>query len=440
MPRHNIIGFGQWIPRLPEAQWIWAASSGDDPQHGLIVSQSVIDDHGGIDLTEMTAAMVRTELEHICTDCYYSLTRDSALADSLSDNLPPLDSPDYMGRWMERYLDEVHDPDILINRAVIASADNTDPDSMMMPCLDMACNGTSWASPEALEVDVAPIVACPECGNFSCVPLSSLMRGGDQLQLGLAALARSPVSSRVNHRVRWRFMIDERQNNPEVVELHGISPGVRRNIIMFGFNGDYFRRERDHFIRARANFETLSEILHLSEWDATTTVGWNVLHLIDSPPHVWEQLVVLIRKISADPTAILDEGKAESIRTRLVDEEWGNEEYRRFLRLLAETGILRDNSSEDRFSSSEDRLGLEFWNHLYKSVINRLELRPIIKRTGRVTFPSAAVVAGITLSGIEKAWRDFVTPGTGTIEEFFDADKLGANLEAGLEEAGVVAG
>jgi hypothetical protein len=387
-------------------------------------------DHGGIVLATMTGAQVYAWLEHECSECYYSLTRDSGIANALSDNLPRMDSPNYLNRWMERYLDEVHDPDVLINRSLLSVTAPPDIGDVMMPCLDVACVGVAWMSESEADED-SPIHQCPECGGWSCVPISSLIRGGDSLTLGLAALARSPVRSRVNHRNRWRFMIDERQDNPEVVELVNAGQSMRRRgstRITFGFNREYFQRDREHFIRARANFETLSDIMTMTEYDMVSAVGWNVGQLLTLPNEIWDRLAELVRRISADPTAILDEGRAESIRTRLVDEEWGNEEYRRFLRLLAETGILRD-------SSGEDRLGMEFWIFLYKSTLNRLGLRPVVKRTGRVTFPTDDVIAGITLSGIEKSWRDYVTPGTGTVEEFFDETRLGATPHGSGETA-----
>jgi len=423
---HEVGEDGSWMSH--DGRSIWVSNFGDsDRRQGLIVNSEILLHHPDLDLSTTTGNDVHHYLRRNCSDCPYQLASDRGLASSLLDNLPAADSPDYLQRWVDQYRTMVYDPEGIANRALMQlSVDGVGRGVTTMPCIDPLCTGRPNVPTSILEKYDAPIRQCPMCNHYTCVPLQSLVRGDELAPLAAVGLMGSSIAGRVVPATRWRQMVHERQVNPEVIRLEAAPRDSAT--LLFGFNGEYFQRNRDHFIRARANFETINSVYRMHEYEELELMAWSVNQLFSITGDQWDKVMDIVERISADPLAILDEDKASSIRDDLARAAWSGSEYRRFLRSLISTGILKDGAP------LPEKLGDEFWQFLYGMVCKQRGLSPIIKRTGRVAFPTAEVVAGITLPAIEKSWRDFAYRDAGDILDYFEEDRLGTIPELTREE------
>ena len=141
----------------------------------------------------------------------------------------------------------------------------------------------------------------------------------------------------------------------------------------------------DHFIKARVNREVLIGAgLYLPAVDTPL-----VSRITDINLKSLELLTMLL----SDEGMCLDLERATDIRAEYIDEKWLNEYYS-FARTISKRKIIKVDSA-----------GLtEMLTALYNIVQNNIGSRPVIKRTGKVVFPTKEVLDNISDRDIKLAF------------------------------------
>lgn len=196
--------------------------------------------------------------------------------------------------------------------------------------------------------------------------------------------------------------------------LHGLLtsslPGLMRrasiNNIMLGLGGAHdcarvqYRSQRphlyistdipqlkvdgDHFIRGRVNREVMSE------YGFDSDLSFMMLAFSRSHP----EMVSILSRLLGDEDIMLDEGRADKFRQEFVDTQW-EDEFIDFVSKLRASGTLKVDSA-----GVQDTL-----TALYNMAQKKSGKKTIIKRNGKIVFPTQHVLENISQPLIERAFN-----------------------------------
>jgi len=234
---------------------------------------------------------------------------------------------------------------------------------------------------------------CGNCGGFTMVHETLLLESGppdgtimNMMFYNMHTLDRMMMSHKI---------LSEMATTHDSVRIHYRSQGpclrISTEIPQLNVNGD-------HFIRGRVNREVMEEHglnVHASE----IVIGFSRVDV---------GVVSLLRRLFSDPGIMLDEGKAEKFRQEYIDGQW-EDEFIAFVNQLRGRGVLKVDSS-----GVHDTL-----TAIYNMAQKSSGKKTIIKRSGKIVFPTQAVLENISQPLIERAFS-ITEHGRYKLEEAFD--------------------
>ena len=232
---------------------------------------------------------------------------------------------------------------------------------------------------------------CPACGKVTAVRASDLPAVPDACVVNL--LAYNMHSLTISNLTNNDFVKMADTDKAKLVFMRS------RILLAIDTGIPQLTARGDHFIRARVNRSVLADMGHTIPTDS----DWNIQFIGGSRAN----LRVVIR-LMADDNIVLDPSRADQFREEYIDDQW-SEEYVAFVTKLRHNGILRVDSA-----------GLnETLTALYNIVQNAGGIKSIIKKNGKVVFPTADVVGGINKLALSKAFSLTEHNQYGDIDEVF---------------------
>ena len=274
------------------------------------------------------------------------------------------------GKYIEFYHDLIYNRDML---AAAASVIGAPPGDEPIVCIAPGCSYTSFIQ----DGTSGFLNRCSSCNAMTGIRVSDIddVPEGPIFALATLSIKQLVADARRNRDV---FALVASSEHASVSGINGyIELSVNAEI-------PQLKVEDSHFIRGRVNRRVLSD----AGVDFPPTGNWynSVINL---------RLLTLdiLTRLLSDDNIILDIDMANDIRAEYVDERWGAE-YNKFARAMSKRKIIKVDSA-----------GLtEMLTALYNIVQNNIGKKPIIKKAGDVSFPTADVLNNISDRDIKIAF------------------------------------
>lgn len=276
--------------------------------------------------------------------------------------------PDYIVEYFKEcyYQDETWEK--MIAAALLESNEK------LYMCVNPMCNRTNFAD----ENDRIQLRHCQHCGRMTMVRDDLLLERGvpDGVFHNLMANNIHVLDRRIDMN-NTLLNIAATQDKADIL-YRGSNP-----FLCISTSMPQLKVGGDHFIRGRVNREVLGEL------------GFDVNrdHIMISFESLHIELASMLRLLFSDENIMLDESKAEKFRQEYIDGQW-DDEFVLFVDELVRNGTLKVDSS-----GVQDTLTV-----LYNMAQRMSGKKTIIKRAGKIVFPTREVLENISQPLIEKAF------------------------------------
>lgn len=282
--------------------------------------------------------------------------------------------------FLELYKSEYYTARMYADMVEQAIAEHTD--HMCYFCINPTCHYFTYVS------DHKPSIAkCRACGCMTSVNAEVIAASGvpDAVLMSLAVYE--------FHRIKSGAIISSglfglaKDSEYVTMQVYDYRPAARVSKNMPGLVV-----KGDHFIRGRANRESLMDA-GADEWVLTPDYPPGHVEDQDPPPlrdlrlqmhNCNKEVVDILRSIIEDPKVFIDPSKAEKFREEYIDTRW-DEEFGKFVAALVDDKILKVDSSGVN----------ETLTTLYHMAQRRANKRTIIKKDGKIMFPTKKVLEHI---------------------------------------------
>jgi hypothetical protein len=265
-------------------------------------------------------------------------------------------------------------------RMLAETAANKHPEYKSYICINPECLYIYFT--EHIEPSIRK---CRGCSGYTSVRTSALMDGVAPSGPVMMLVTRNYMDI-----MRWLNItsrLSKAASDSKHISMHVMD---YRPAYRIGKNMPGIKVDGDHFIRGRVNREVLSEV-HIREWPGDGP---------DYPPGhqedpTYEDLIITPYNVMAngfkrffelldEPKKFLDPSKADKFREEYIDSRW-DDEFAVFVRSLIDSNILLVDSSGVH----------ETLTTLYHMAQRMAEKRTVIKKTGKIVFPTKKVLEHI---------------------------------------------
>jgi hypothetical protein len=366
MPRSDSWGtfrMGRWGTIGHKTVWL---SSADDPYDGLrfdqLPSWLLIDE---VNAKEAVRRITNESGED--TPFVFGPGQFSSIVKRIEDARMAEKSDDDPAYFIEMFKKNA-----MYKRAypLIAGAARSYHDSMPHICISPGCHYTSYYSDSNVEKRLA---RCRSCGNFNgAVRADVLIKDGVPPDEAIASLAGFPYRDLVERSAKSARFFDIALDNQGVaLVLSDYKPALKLSRTL-----PQLRVGDQHFIRGRANRDVLQRngIRMAREGDIFIQLFSSGADRLD-----------IVERLLSDEQIILDTSVADKYRAEYIDTRWAAE-FTKFCTALKNKDILLVH----------ERGVSETLTSLYHMAQKRANVRTIIKRDGKIKFPTSRVLENIS--------------------------------------------
>jgi len=228
------------------------------------------------------------------------------------------------------------------------------------------------------------IIKCTSCDKMTSVNTAVLIEHGAPSGPVMMLADMDYLSLKRALDVESRLSMLSRDNKHVSMQLYDYRPAYRVSKDMPGI-----KISGDHFIKGRANRDVLIE-LRVSEWPGDDEYPTDIQEdpayhdLMISTVRVHQDGIDRFFELIEEPDKFLDPTRADKFREEYIDTRW-DEEFAVFVRKLIDDDILIVDSSGVN----------ETLTTLYHMAQRKAEKRTVIKKNGKIVFPTKEVLENI---------------------------------------------
>jgi hypothetical protein len=272
----------------------------------------------------------------------------------------------------------------------------------LFACINPGCLHFGWED-RNWEMELGggqPAIRCNSCGSNSYVSVIALALTPDTYKRQSWFVPSKPKYMYY----MWKLLLQWQKEFGDRFTLL-----MSGDMPMMGFRSDMLVPQAGHYISARANLRTISDALsgtafgdyeeHGASWKVVSVRHFTQYLSPDFGTERMYEAVTAIHSMLTDPGKIIDEHAADMMRADYANEQWiehGSEEFASWLEANAgaNSTVHLDECEEARAT-------------LYGMLCSRTEVRPIIKRTGKMDWRFDEVAGALGRITLPMIWDTY---------------------------------